>query len=155
MPGLKVGLVWAGDPRHPNDAHRSAKLDDLAPLFDVPKLSWFSLQLGPAQAQLVASSWATRIVDLAPLLSSFSASAAIVQQLDLVVTVDTSTAHLVGALGRPGLVMLPAIDCDWRWLDEGDATPWYPTLHLFRQSNPRDWSDVTRLIAAALAAKAG
>lgn len=152
--GLKVGLVWAGDPRHPNDAHRSARLEDLAPIFDVPNVSWFSLQLGSSGEQRAASPWAARIVDLAPRLDSFTASAALVQQLDMVVTVDTSMAHLVGALGRPGLVMLPAVDCDWRWLDEGDATPWYPTLHLFRQSAPRDWLGVARLIAAALAAKA-
>jgi tetratricopeptide (TPR) repeat protein len=153
-PRLKVGLVWAGDPRHPNDAHRSARLDDLAPLFAVPNLSWFSLQLGPARDQLAASPWSERIVDLASHLIDFAATAAFVQRLDSVVTVDTSMAHLVGALGRPGMVMLPAVDCDWRWLDEGDATPWYPSLHLFRQSAPRDWPAVARLIAAALAAKA-
>ncbi|HEY1721297.1 MAG TPA: tetratricopeptide repeat-containing glycosyltransferase family protein [Magnetospirillaceae bacterium] len=152
--GLKVGLVWAGDPRHPNDAHRSARLDDLAPLFEEPNLSWFSLQLGPARDQLAPSPWASRITDLAPHIDGFMASASLVQQLDMVVTVDTSMAHLVGALGKPGLVMLPATDCDWRWLDEGDATPWYPTLHLFRQTAPRDWPGVARLIAAALAAKA-
>jgi tetratricopeptide (TPR) repeat protein len=152
--GLKVGLVWAGDPRHPNDAHRSARLDELAPLFDVPNVLWFSFQLGPAREQLTSSPWASRITDLAQHLDGFSASAALVQQLDLVVTVDTSMAHLVGAMGKPGMVMLPAVDCDWRWLDEGDATPWYPTLHLFRQAQPRDWSAVATLIAAALAAKA-
>jgi hypothetical protein len=153
-PGLKVGIVWSGDPRHPNDVNRSARIEDLAPLFDVPQVAWFSLQLGVAREQLVASPWAARIIDLAPRLDSFTASAALVQQLDVVVTVDTSMAHLVGALGRPGLVMLPAVDCDWRWLDEGDASPWYPTLHLFRQSAPRDWQGIARLIAAALAAKA-
>jgi tetratricopeptide (TPR) repeat protein len=152
--GFSVGLVWAGDPRHPNDAHRSARLEDLASLFAVPSVDWFSLQLGPARDQLAASPWASQVTDLAPRLVDFSASAAAVERLDLVVTVDTSTAHLAGALGRPGFVLLPYVDCDWRWLDAGDATPWYPSLRLYRQAAVRDWGSVTDAVAAALAAAA-
>ncbi len=149
--GRAIGLVWAGDPRHPNDAERSVRLEDLAPLFAVPAVRWFSLQLGGARDQLFASPWAERMVDLAPRLDDFAASAAVLRDLDLLVTVDTSAAHLAGALGRPGFVMLPYIDCDWRWLDEGETTPWYPSLRLFRQDAPRDWSGVAQRIAAALA----
>lgn len=151
---LTVGLVWAGDPRHPNDAHRSAALDALAPLLDVPRVRWYSLQLGPASAQLASSSWAGRTVDLSGRMIDFAASAAIVSALDLVVTVDTSMAHLVGALGRGGIVMLPYVESDWRWLDEGEATPWYPTLRLVRQPAAGDWAAVTKEVAAILAAKA-
>ena len=150
--GRHVGLVWAGDPRHPNDSHRSARLDDLAPLADVAGVTWHSLQLGPARDQLAASKWAAPIVDESPRLTDFAASAAFVSSLDLVVTVDTSMAHLVGSLGRPGIVMLPHVDCDWRWLAEGDSTPWYPTLRLVRQERPRDWTSVAGAIAAMLAA---
>jgi len=152
--GLKVGLAWAGDPRHPNDAHRSVRLEELAPLLEVPGASWFALQLGAARERLAASPFAGRIVDLAPAMADFAASAAIVNGLDLVVTVDTSMAHLVGALGRPGIVLLPHIDCDWRWRDEGDATPWYPTLRLFRQDRPRGWPAVAAAVAREIAARA-
>ena len=124
--GRKIGLVWAGDPRHPNDAHRSIRLDDLALLLEVPDLAWYSLQMGPARDQLLSSRWRERVVDLAPRLTDFATSAAVVAALDLVVTVDTSMAHLVGALGCPGIVMLPFIDCDWRWLADGESSPWYP-----------------------------
>lgn len=149
---LSVGLVWAGDPRHPNDAHRSAPLEALAPLLEVPRVRWFSLQLGPARDQLATSSWAGRIVDLSERMTDFAASAALVSALDLVVMVDTSMAHLVGALGRGGIVMLPYVESDWRWLDEGEATPWYPTLRLVRQANTGDWAGVAAAVAAALAA---
>jgi hypothetical protein len=149
----RIGLVWAGDPRHPNDAHRSARLEELAPLFDVAGVTWHSLQLGPAQTQLAASALAVRIIDESPRLIDFSASAALVSSLDMIVTVDTSMAHLAGSLGRPGIVMLPYVDCDWRWMPEGDRTPWYPTLRLIRQERPRDWSSVAAAVAAVLAAK--
>jgi len=149
----RIGLVWAGDPRHPNDAHRSVRLDELSPLLDVPDVAWHSLQLGPAREQIAASSWAGRIVDDAPRMNDFAATAAIVAELDSVLTVDTSMAHLVGAMGWPGIVMLPAIDCDWRWLPDGDRTPWYPTLTLVRQERPRDWNGVAGAVADLLTAK--
>ena len=159
LPGVaagarRVGLVWAGDPRHPNDAHRSARLAELSPLLEVAGIEWHSLQLGTAAEQIEPSPWSGRIIDEAPRLADFAASAALVAGLDMVVTVDTSVAHLAGAMGKPGIVLLPAIDCDWRWLAEGDRTPWYPSLLLARQEKPRSWPDVARKVAALLAAKA-
>lgn len=152
--GMKIGLVWAGDARHPNDLYRSARLEQLAPLFAVPGVAWVSLQVGEPAAQLAASPWAGGILDIAPQLRDFAVTAAAIARLDLLVTVDTAVAHVAGAMGRPAWVLLPAIDSDWRWLDEGDTTPWYPTLRLFRQSARGDWDTVARAVAAALAATA-
>ncbi len=148
----RAGIVWAGDPRHPNDAWRSAGLESLAPLFALPGWRWFSLQKGEAAEALARSPWAGAIADLAPALGDFSASAAALRELDALVTVDTAMAHLAGALGLPACVLLPRVDCDWRWMEEGERTPWYPTLRLFRQTSAGDWTEVAARIAAHLAA---
>jgi tetratricopeptide (TPR) repeat protein len=153
-PRSRVGLVWAGDPRHPNDAQRSASLDALKPLLEIDGIDWHGLQLGPARDQIAMSPWSGRMVDESPRMTDFAATAAIVASLDLVLTVDTSVAHLVGAMGKDGIVMLPFVDCDWRWLTDGERTPWYPTLTLVRQPAAQDWKAVTARVADLLAAKA-
>ena len=147
--GLKVGLVWAGDPRHPRDRERSIALDALAPLTAIAGVQCFSLQKGPAAAALAARAHGTRIIDLADTLDDYADTAAAIEALDLIVTVDTSVAHLAGSLGRPVWTLL-AKPAEWRWLEEGDASPWYPTMRLFRQKEPRDWGEVIERVRAAL-----
>jgi len=142
--GLRVGLVWAGNPENRNDALRSIPLDLLGPLADVPGVAWHSLQVG-AEGGLP---WAG-LTDLAPLLPDFSATARALQAMDLVLTVDTAVAHLAGALGRPTWLLLPFLP-EWRWLLGREDSPWYPTLRLFRQKRPNDWPEVLRRVVAAL-----
>lgn len=148
----RVGLVWAGNPRHRNDRRRSLPLAALAPLARGP---WqlVSLQKDVAldDARQLAA-W--QAIDAGPRLRDFAATAAALMALDLVVTVDTAVAHLAGALGRPAWVLLPHAP-DWRWLLGRADSPWYPTLRLFRQPRPGDWASVVRQVAGALAELAG
>lgn len=152
-PGLRVGLVWAGRPEHANDAARSLSLAALAPLLTTPGVSWFSLQKGPA-AEAFATLPPGTVTDLAPDLSDFAAAAALIEALDLVITVDTSVCHLAGALGKPVWV-LSCFDGCWRWLLNREDTPWYPTMRLFGQARPGEWGPVVERVAGELAALAG
>jgi tetratricopeptide (TPR) repeat protein len=145
--GLKAGLAWAGSRDHANDRNRSCPLALLGPLFELNDIEWYSLQQGDASAQIAAVGSAQRMVPL-PVGAPLADTAALIAELDLVITVDTSIAHLAGALGQSAWVLLPFAP-DWRWLLDRDDSPWYPTLRLFRQPQPRDWpSVVTRLVAA-------
>jgi tetratricopeptide (TPR) repeat protein len=146
---IKVGLVWAGSPTHLRDKFRSLTIRQLAPLGRVPGVRLFSLQKGPATAQLTGQDSELQIVNLEPRLDDFVDTAAAIMQLDLVVCVDTSVAHLAGALGKPVWVMLP-IPADWRWGESGDATHWYPTMRFFRQSVAGIWDDVITRVTEAL-----
>lgn len=145
-----IGLIWAGDPRQPYDADRSAPLASLAPLLDLPGTRWVSLQVGERSADLARSPWVGRIPDLGARFGDFADTAAAMARLRLVISTDTSTAHLAGALGRPGWVMLPAFECDWRWGEQAAISPWYPTLRLFRQPARADWHGLAERMAAAL-----
>ncbi|WP_244197662.1 tetratricopeptide repeat protein [Caballeronia ptereochthonis] len=147
----RVGLVWAGNPAHHLDRFRSIPLDALLPLADIPGIAWFSLQKGAAMAQLdnCAGRWPINRLDAQ--LDSFDATAAAIESLDLVVTVDTSVCHLAGALGKPVWVMLPA-QADWRWMTGRSDNPWYPTARLFRQHTAGDWSPVVDSLCRALRA---
>jgi Tfp pilus assembly protein PilF len=129
---LRVGLVWAGNPAHVNDAARSRPLTEFAPLFDVPDVSWFSLQTGTAAAALASSPEAAAVTDLARGLGDFEDTASFMLALDLVVAVDTAAIHLAGALGVPAWLVLPPVETDWRWGLSGEATAWYPSLRVFR-----------------------
>ena len=146
----RVGLVWAGAVGYVKDRARSLTLEDLAPLFAVPEVAWISLQLGPHAADREGAPWPSRIFDATASLNDFAATATLIEQLDLVVTVDTAVAHLAGALGRPAWVLLRD-EGDWRWGREGEETPWYPSLRLFRQTVPGRWEEPVQAIAAALA----
>lgn len=140
----RVGIVWAGNPRHSNDRHRSLPPADLAALLRWRRAGWVSLQVGPRAAE-------SGLPSLAPALTDFAQTAAAVAALDLVITVDTSVAHVAGALGVPCWVMLPFAP-DWRWLPSaGPRTPWYDSVRLFRQPAPGDWASVIADVGAALA----
>ncbi|MBM3526320.1 MAG: tetratricopeptide repeat protein, partial [Alphaproteobacteria bacterium] len=150
LQGMKVGLVWRGNPKHVNDHARSCAPDVLRALLDVDGVSFVSLQKGGPQGE--AASLAG-VRDLAGALPDFAETAATIQNLDLVISVDTAVAHLAGALGKPVWTLLPFAP-DWRWLVGRDDSPWYPTMRLFRQSKPRDWAGVIKRVRKALAAEA-
>jgi len=147
----RIGLVWAGSPTHSNDRNRSMPLAALAGIGAIPGLRLYSLQKGPAAAQLSGSGMA--VEPLGDELADFADAAAALSQIDVLVSVDTSVVHLAGALGRPALLLLPA-GLDWRWLIGRDDSPWYPTLRLVRQRTPGDWAGVVERVAAELTAGA-
>ena len=131
--------MWAGGPHHTNDRERSFALDLLAPLAEVEGCCFVNLQIGPSAAQLQDVSWP--ILDLSADIHDFSDTAALVSQLDLVITVDTSVAHVAGALAKPVWVLLPHAP-DWRWQVGREDSPWYPTMTLYRQPKRGDWQSV-------------
>ena len=149
IPGPRVGLVWAGNPHHRNDAFRSVPLAALAPLGATPGLSLVSLQKGPGAEQLRDAPLGLFLYNLGPQLTDFADTAAALLHLDLLITVDTAVAHLAGALGRAVWLLVPAV-CDWRWLEERADSPWYPTMRLFRQHRRGDWAPVVARVAATL-----
>ena len=145
--GLRVGLVWAGNPAFRDDRRRSLGLDALLPLLDVEEVAFVALQKGAGQRDL--ERLPASVTDLGAEIADFADTAAIMANLDLVISVDTSVAHLAGALGRPVWTLLPDV-CDWRWFDRGDTSPWYPTMRLFRQERAGDWAPVVAELRAAL-----
>jgi hypothetical protein len=154
LPGLKVGLVWAGNPyKHHDDAaamnrRRSMAFAELAPLLLVPGCSFVSLQVGAAASQRRAPVYA-----LPRPLTDFADTADLIMGLDLVIAVDTSVVHLAGALGAP-VWLLNRWDTCWRWLLHRADNPWYPTLRIFRQHEPGDWRSVVSDVARELAQQA-
>ncbi|RAS18816.1 tetratricopeptide repeat protein [Paraburkholderia bryophila] len=154
---LKVGLVWAGGNRphvaelRKNDARRSITFERLAPILEVPNVQFFSLQKGAAAMQLADSDAGRHtVVDYTEALHDFADTAALVANLDLVISVDTSTAHLAGAMDRP-VWILNRFDTCWRWMLERSDTPWYPSARLFRQPALGDWDSVIHAVREALA----
>jgi|GEM_PF-47666 len=148
---LAVGIVWAGNPKNPTDQKRSCPLSAFLPLLALENIAFYSLQVGGPVAQLSDLPDGVVVPDLSPHLKDFADTAAVIEQLDLVITVDTAVAHVAGALGKPTWILLSALP-DWRWLLERDDSPWYPTVRLFRQSRLGDWSEVITQVAAALTA---
>ncbi|MBI3796036.1 MAG: TIGR03032 family protein [Deltaproteobacteria bacterium] len=148
----KVGLVWAGSPTYKNDRHRSCPVLEWTPVLQVPGVEFYSLQKGPQRDELAQLPADVRVQDLDAHLHDYGDTAVIVDALDLVITVDTSVAHLAGALGKSVWTLLPYVP-DWRWGLEGEATPWYPTMRLFRQTRPRDWAEVLERVAQALSGR--
>lgn len=143
----RVGLVWSGNPNHVNDRNRSIALSSLVPLLS-PEFEWVSLQkvVREEERGVLTSS---AVKHLGNKIADFSDTAALVEIMDCVLSVDTSVAHLAGALGKPLWVMLPYTP-DFRWLLDRDDSPWYANVRLFRQSRPGDWRDVFGQIKAAL-----
>ena len=152
----RVGLVWAGNPRkelpgsNRIDQQRSVQFDQLTPVLDVAGCEFYSLQKGDdAVMQLRGSALGDRVVDWTDELQDFSDTAALIENLDLVIAVDTSVAHLAGALAKPFWLLNRYTTC-WRWLLDRDDSPWYPTVRQFRQDERRDWNDVMARVQAAL-----
>lgn len=150
---MRVGLVWRGNAKHNNDAERSIpSLATLAPLWDVAGVEFISLQMGEAAAQAREAGPAQPLLQLAEPPQDFADTAAVLTQLDLLISVDTSIAHLAGALGTPCWVILPAWKTDWRWLRGRDDSPWYPgAMRLFRQRQRGDWTALVLDVRDALA----
>jgi tetratricopeptide (TPR) repeat protein len=142
--GKKIGLVWQGNRNHPNDHNRSLPPEALQPLLALEGFHFLGLQKGWDRQRQPAG-----LFDLSPLLSDFSETAAAIQCLDLVISVDTAVAHLAGALGKPVWILLPFAP-DWRWLLNRDDSPWYPTMRLFRQPLAGDWTSVISQVTQAL-----
>lgn len=151
--GLRVGIAWQGSTLHKGDKLRSVHLTRFAPLAAVPGVSLCSLQKGTGTEQLAEPAVAgMNVIDLgARTGAEMMDVAALMRNLDLVVAVDTSLAHVAGAIGRPVWVAVP-FAADWRWLREGETTAWYPRMRLFRQTRRGDWDGVFGRIAVELAA---
>ena len=147
---LKVGLVWAGSSKHANDRNRSITLETLMPLAGINGVTLYSLQTGPHAGDIGKEAHGSLVRDLSTHLKDFADTANVVTQLDLVICVDTSVAHLAGALGKPVWVLTPFAP-DWRWILGRDDNPWYPSMRLLRQVTPNRWDDVVARAANALA----
>jgi ADP-heptose:LPS heptosyltransferase len=149
-PGVRrVGIVWAGRSTHNNDVNRSMNLRELGRLAEIDGLALVSLQKGPAQAAIATYFGRAPLLNLGASIADFADTMAVIEALDLVVTVDTAVAHVTGAMGKPVWIMLPFAP-DWRWLLERGDSPWYPTARLFRQPRTGDWGGVVRQIAEQL-----
>jgi tetratricopeptide (TPR) repeat protein len=152
-PAFKVGIAWQGSPTFAGDRMRSAPLRHFAPLAGVEGVRLLSLQKGPAREQICSVARQFAVTDLGSTLDetsgAFVDTAAVIKNLDFVVTTDTSIAHLAGALGVPVWVAL-SVGPDWRWLLGREDSPWYPSMRLFRQSRPHDWDEVFERMAAEL-----
>jgi FKBP-type peptidyl-prolyl cis-trans isomerase 2 len=146
---LNVGLVWSGDPDNVKIRDKSFPLDTLLPLAEIDSISFYSLQKGNSAKEAINPPGGMRIIDYTEMIADFSDTAALIQSLDLIISVDTAVAHLAGALGKPVWTLLPFAP-DWRWLLEREDSPWYPTMRLFRQPSPGDWESVIVRIKKAL-----
>ena len=145
--GLKVGLAWAGNRKYGRDSLRSVSFRQLGPLFELPGVTYVSLQKAVSAEERGEMN---RLPDWMDECVDFMDTAALVVNLDLVVSVDTSVAHLAGALGRP-VWLLNRFESEWRWLRDGEKSPWYPTMRVFRQLAANDWEGVIRRLAGELA----
>ncbi len=148
MKGKKIGLVWAGNKMMSRDFLRSIPLAAFQPLKAVPRITYISLQKAEATERLEQAEWL--ITDCIAECNDFLDTAALVENLDLVISVDTSTAHLCGALGKP-VWLLNRFESEWRWMTDREDSPWYPTMRIFRQPALHDWTSVINHVAAELA----
>ncbi len=146
---LKVGLAWAGNPEHVRDRQRSVPLAALEPLGDVKGVRFFSLQRGTAAQEAMGGTGRLELTEIEKHCSDMADTAASIMAMDLVISVDTSIAHLAGALGKPVWVLLAYIP-DWRWMLGREDSPWYPTARLFRQPSPGQWEPVVRSLTSEL-----
>ena len=148
----RIGLVWAGRPTHGNDFNRSIGLKRLRPVTNLKQTVFVSLQMGAAQAEVGNYFGAAPLINLGAEINDFTDTMAILDGLDRLVAIDTSVAHLAGAMGRPVSLLLPFAP-DWRWLLNRSDSPWYPSLTLYRQDAPGDWSGAVAKLVAALEAE--
>ena len=150
-PGLKrIGLAWTGRPTHPNDRRRSVPLSLFSPLAQAGPAAFVSLQKPMPAGDLETMRLFNGMTDLSGELSDFGETAAVIENLDLLITVDTAMSHLAGALAKPVWILIPKA-ADWRWMLDRDDSPWYPTARLFRQAKPGDWDPVLTRVREALA----
>jgi Tfp pilus assembly protein PilF len=146
---LKIGVVWQGNPVHNKDRERSFRLAQIEPVARVPGVRLFSIQKNFGLDQLETLPAGISVTDLGSRLDDFVETAAVMKHLDLVISVDSSPAHLAGALAVPVWLVLPSV-CDWRWITSREDTPWYPTMRLFRQRHFGDWDEVFDRVSSAL-----
>jgi tetratricopeptide (TPR) repeat protein len=147
--GFRVGLAWAGNPRYRADRARSMRLATLLPLLRGVDATWISLQKGEAAEQLAALLLDVCVWDGSSQDEDLAETAALIAGLDLIITTDTSIAHLAGAMDKPVWILLPHLS-DWRWMQETETTPWYPSARLFRQTIPSGWDRVVERVTAKL-----
>jgi hypothetical protein len=148
--GLRIGIAWQGGPRHPYDRQRSIPLSYFTRLSKIPGVFLFSVQKGPGTEQMDSLCPVRDLSDqLDHTSGAFMDTAAVMNNLDLVISCDTAIPHLAGALGVPVWLALSLVP-DWRWLLQREDSPWYPTMRLFRQTRPGNWDDVFERIAAEL-----
>lgn len=146
---VKVGLVWSGNAAHKNDRRRSIAAADLRPLLSLPGFRFYGLQKDVREADAEVMKTMSRIELLGGQFADFADTAAVISQLDLVISVDTSVAHLAGAMGKPVWIWLP-FSADWRWLAGRQDSPWYPTARLLRQPSLDDTAALINLTCVAL-----
>jgi hypothetical protein len=142
---LRVGIAWAGNPAHYNDQNRSISPGELKPIVEMKEISFYSLQKDKRAGQTVSR----ELIDFTADLSDFDETAGLIENLDLVITVDTAVAHLAGAIGKPTWLLLPFVT-DWRWLLDRADSPWYRTMQLFRQTRAGSWKEPVNEVVAAL-----
>ncbi len=138
---FKIGIAWAGNPIHTNDHNRSCALQNFTPLADIKNVKLFSLQKGTGTEQIKNWHGATELIDLGQAFADFSDTAAAIENMDLIISVDTSVIHLAGAMGKPAWTLLPFTP-DWRWMMQRQDSPWYPTIKLLRQKQHGNWQEL-------------
>jgi Glycosyltransferase family 9 (heptosyltransferase) len=148
----RIGVVWSGDPSHDNDVNRSLRLTALAPLFAVPDIDFVSLQYRVRDADKAVLADVPNLFRFEQTFRDFADTAAVVANLDAVVSIDSAVAHLAGAMDKPLLLLLP-LGADFRWLRERADSPWYPSARLFRQPRFGDWDSVIESVAQDLRAR--
>lgn len=148
-PGLNVGLAWAGKPTNENDHKRSMSLRDMLPILDLPGVTFHSIQKGHKADEPVELGLVSLVRGMGLTRNNFLETAAAVDALDLIVTIDSSVGHLAGALGKPVFDLL-AYCPDWRWGFKADTTPWYPSMRLFRQTRPGHWLEPMLAVREAI-----
>ncbi len=146
---FKVGLVWQGNPKHKNDRNRSIPFNLFSAFAQLPNITFYSLQKGKGSEQSKNTPIGMKFLDLTEEINDLSDTGALIENLDLIISVDTSIVHLAGALGKPVWTLLPFAP-DWRWMLNRQDSPWYPTMRLFRQPSPGDWDSVMKMVIEEL-----
>jgi ADP-heptose:LPS heptosyltransferase len=149
QPGFKVGLVWAGNPKYRHDRIRSCPLELFAGLEEMKGIQLYSLQKGGAEGDAKSRLQEMGIIDYMDEVNNFADTAALIENLDLVISVDTAVLHVAGAIGKRAWALLPYAP-DWRWMLNRTDSPWYPTMKLFRQPKFGDWESVLKEVTQAL-----
>jgi ADP-heptose:LPS heptosyltransferase len=146
---LRVGIAWAGRPTHPNNARRTLRLSRLDPILSNENVDFVTLQKPFPDEDRAYAETRPNLHDISAELESFAETGAVMESLDLIISVDTAVVHLAGALNRPAWVLVPE-PADWRWLLDREDTVWYRSIRLFRQARPTEWDPVLTRVAAAL-----